>query len=282
LLAYNLESAYGEAEKERKDNDQLVGKLMLGVSGNRERFDLSDYLVHFTKDPEPYWNMLKILGGQELVAGPLAFGCSRNVQNLDQAINRAICFSETPLGYLKKFAKNRSEYGIGFSKNFILENGGMPIWYVPTGSTVSKAIHQLMKLGKERDPDDRKKKTINYDNPIWNLCSFVEETRDFGRMQHQFQWEREWRIAGAELKFKPNDVAFLIIPERLHVNARQFFRNAALENTGPAYLECPFIDGNWGLSKYAQERSNKKTTKIVNEVVSSLLSEAVPKAKKKK
>lgn len=250
LLKQVLQAAYLEAEKERKSNEKLVKKLVLGMPGSRERFDLSDYLVHFAKGPQAYWTMLEILGGQELLAGETAVGCSRDQKKFDQERNRAICFSETPLGYLDKFAKRRSQYGIGFSKKFILKNQGMPIWYVPTGTNAYRAIHNLLAMAKHPDPDDLRRKLIDDDHPIWSLCPFIEETRDFGRVQHQYQWEREWRVNATKLKFKPSDVAFLIIPERLHVNARAFFVNAKNENTGPAYLGCPYIDATWNLDKY--------------------------------
>lgn len=252
LLAFALESAYKEAQRERKRNQKLVETLMLGTTGNRERHDLSEYLVHFTKEPKAYWKMLNILGSQKLKAGLTPFGCSRNIdKKLDSTKNRAICFSETPLGFMQRFASKRSEYGIGFSKRFILERGGMPIWYVPAGSSAFKALHKSMTSGKERDPADRRRKLIKYEDPIWDLCPLIEETRDFGFIQHQFQWEREWRLVAREMKFKVRDVAFLVIPEALHVNARQFFRDAERENTGPAYLDCPYIDGSWDLAKYS-------------------------------
>lgn len=250
LFQEMLLEAKQAAQKAREGNEKLVKKLVLGMPGSKDRLDLSNYLIHFAKGPKAYWTMLEILGGQNLLAGPTAFGCSRNEKNLDQARNRAICFSETPLGYLSKFAKLRSNYGIGFSKKFVLKNLGMPIWYVPTGSDAQKAIRGLIKTAKRPEPADLRRRLIDEEYPVWSLCPFIEETRDFGKNQHQFQWEREWRIRATELKFKPSDVAFLIIPERLHGNARGFFANAKEENTGPAYLDCPYIDAKWDLDKY--------------------------------
>ena len=46
------------------------------------------------------------------------------------------------------------------------------------------------------------------------------------------------------LRFHPDDVAFLFIPEEFHERARQFFVDAREGNTGPAYL-CPYIDPGW-------------------------------------
>jgi hypothetical protein len=254
LRAAALQIASKGAQSDQKRNRQLVKKLMLGIAGNRDRYDLSEYLVHFTKDPDAYFKMLNILGSQSLQAGQKPFGCSRyGDKTLDEKKNRAICFSEAPLGFMHKFASKRSVYGIGFPKKYIVAKGGLPIWYVPSGSTAHIAIRELRQLGKEQNPADRRRKMIKYDNPIWNLCPFIEETRDFGKLQHQYQWEREWRIVDSELKFAVNSVTFLIIPEFLHVNARQFFREAKRENTGPSYLNCPYIDGSWNLARYCDE-----------------------------
>jgi hypothetical protein len=41
---------------------------------------------------------------------------------------------------------------------------------------------------------------------------------------------------------------FLIIPEQLHVKAKDFFENARVENIGPSY-NCPFIDAHWTWGK---------------------------------
>jgi hypothetical protein len=58
-----------------------------------------------------------------------------------------------------------------------------------------------------------------------------------------FKWEREWRKLG-DFNFFEEDVQFLILPAKLHVAARRFFKDAENENTGPFY-DCPFIDPSW-------------------------------------
>jgi hypothetical protein len=40
---------------------------------------------------------------------------------------------------------------------------------------------------------------------------------------YRFEWEREWRHV-RDLNFTVQDVAFLIIPENLHQNARIFLK----------------------------------------------------------
>jgi len=43
-------------------------------------------------------------------------------------------------------------------------------------------------------------------------------------------------------------VAFLIIPEELHVKAQMFYHEVREENSGPFY-GCPYIDSSWDLDK---------------------------------
>jgi hypothetical protein len=58
-----------------------------------------------------------------------------------------------------------------------------------------------------------------------------------------WRWEREWRVPGG-LQFKPEDVAFVFLPEESHDAARGFLVDHQTANTGPAYL-CPYIDPGW-------------------------------------
>lgn len=46
------------------------------------------------------------------------------------------------------------------------------------------------------------------------------------------------------MTFHPGDVAFLILPEDEHDKARQFFADAELAHTGPAYFPA-YIDPRW-------------------------------------
>ena len=59
-------------------------------------------------------------------------------------------------------------------------------------------------------------------HPIWRITPFVDAPGKYGNSSYFFEWEREWRKAG-HFKFSENDVAFLIIPEKLHDAARGFF-----------------------------------------------------------
>ncbi len=214
---------------------------------------MSNYLVHFTKgtnaaaraatgskeasDPA-YDTMISILGSAKLIATPTGIAKSL-APDLDQ--QKAVCFSEIPPGeWLRLSEWRKSQFGIGFSKQFISERSGGPILYARQGSKQNAAVRTLMELGA-RDPA----------NPIWSITPMIDAPGVYGRTTYEYEWEREWRHIGT-LKFEPEDVAFLFIPEELHPQARAFFSNAYHENTGPAYF-CPFIDAKWSRERVEEE-----------------------------
>lgn len=155
-------------------------------------------------------------------------------------LNRPACFSEVPLHLLGRLMKTRSEYGVGFSQCFLRAKGGGRLWYVEDDSGPAEALVKLV--------DERREAGIDLADPLWQVTPFIDlaSTKSaFG----DFLWEREWRVPGG-LRFEPDDVKFLFIPEDLHDQARQFFTDAGVANDGPAYL-CPYIDVNWDREKIA-------------------------------
>ncbi len=159
------------------------------------------------------------------------FGVARNNAPTGRSQNVA-CFSEVPLFNLKKIAHRRSEYGIGFTKEFARSRGALPIWYVEKDSQQHKYIEALIARAKS-----------STDDPIWGLTPFIDIPGDYPTGVYRFEWEREWRC-NSDFSFSESDVAFLIIPERLHKQARIFFDEAKRDNSGPAF-DCPYIDSSW-------------------------------------
>lgn len=198
--------------------------------------DMSDYVVHFTKPcngSNAYENCLSILADR-LLEARTPFGIARYRAPLPLT-QCSVCFSEVPLHLINRLVERRGSYGVGFTKDHILQRGGGPIWYVENGSEMSIAMNLLIEqaLGTN-NPDEE---------PIWRITPFIDLPGDYPGGAYRFEWEREWRIVG-DLQFSENDVAFLIIPEELHQQARIFFENALQDHIGPAYL-CPYIDASW-------------------------------------
>ncbi len=210
-------------------------------------YDMSDYVVHFTKESNektPYDNQISILHSGVLRAMS-SFGIARKLAHASVA-QKAACFSEIPLHLISRLAERRGGYGIGFTKQFLLERGGGPIWYVERDGPAERAIQNLIFQALASNSPEA--------SSIWTLTPFVDSTGDYATGTYRFEWEREWRHLG-DLHFTPSDVAFLIIPEELHKNAYAFFQNAYQKNLGPAYF-CPYIDPGWNFERLRETLSS--------------------------
>lgn len=215
--------------------------------------DMSDYVVHFVKRPcgtasiasaapvtssaADYDSIISILGNGVIEARN-AFGIARDLAP-DPKSQKVACFSEVPLHMLKRLVNRRgTSYGIGFTKQLVVNKGGGPIMYAYIGTPHEKAIRSMMEVAAmDRGAD------------IWKLTPLVDSAGASrgGGAPYLFEWEREWRHVG-NFSFAPADAAFLLIPEELHQSAKSFFEDAETDNTGPAY-KCPFIDPTWDISR---------------------------------
>jgi hypothetical protein len=207
--------------------------------------DFSEFVTHFTK-PTPtrsrteYDNHLSICGSCRLIAAN-PFGIARSIAPVIN-MQKTVCFSEVPLHCLDRIADRRSRYGIGFTKEYAKSKGAIPVWYVEKDSIQHNSINHLV--------DTALRSAAPADDPIWRLTPFIDVTGNYPTGTYRFEWEREWRSVG-DFTFDETDVAFLIIPEELHVLACEFFRKARDEHTGPCY-RCPYIDSSWGIDKVAR------------------------------
>lgn len=223
--------------------------MALGFQGSGDWLDLSDYVVHFTKGGEDAGaeTLIHILGGGLLRRGPDAFGAARDVWQLRET-QRAVCFSEIPLGFLHRIVeRRRSRYGIGFHKRFVQAHGGAPLWYVEHGSQQHQAIDRLMQRARASTSTD--------DDPVWHLTPFVDIWAKGTPYTYDFRWEREWRLTN-DLAFTPDDVEFVFMPEDVHQTARDFFKEHYDAGTGPAYF-CPFIDPTWSVERIESALENE-------------------------
>lgn len=225
--------------------------------------DMSEYVVHFTKAPPPpkplrqrsvgkglsrteflrelahfrqadrtgYFPMMDILGSGAIKARK-PFGAAKNVAGLGDS-QYAVCLSEVPFGQWKRLTAKRSLYGIGFHQSVIKKKGAR-VWYVDKDSRQERAVKKAVAQGIAN-----LKKT----DPIWKLTPFIDFPGRYFHANYQYEWEREWRVVG-DLDFEPTDVAFLLLPARLHHRALQFFVDAEFGQTGPGYF-CPYVDPRW-------------------------------------
>ena len=199
--------------------------------------DMSDFVVHYTRDggdESDYKDFLSILGSGLLRGGgPHGLAGKRAPAS---APHLSVCLSEIPLDMLDRLLARRGRYGIGFTKDFVLQRGGGPVWYVERGGEADSAVETLIAHALENPDDDVSK-------AIWEATPFIDGMGHFSSGPYRFEWEREWRVIGS-LAFRPSDVALLLMPESQHDYARTFFADAQIENIGPNYT-CPMIDPTW-------------------------------------
>ena len=202
---------------------------MLGYRGNPAWRDMSEYVVHFTRDVgdrSASETLYVILDADQLEPGPRPFGAARNLDALVDS-QRVVCFSEIPLDRLDRLvARRRSRYGVGFTQDWITQAGGARVWYVDRDSAAYRAFQELLR---------QRLRPWDANDPLWALTPFIDFPGEYGDTSYRFEWEREWRVPGS-VGFSPENVAFLFGPEEAH--------SEMVEKVGSNYL-CPCIDPLW-------------------------------------
>ncbi len=175
----------------------VVPDHLLGDTRDNTWGDMSNYVVHLTKDPTV---LGAILGtGWMKASGPFGYSHFRSIAEL-RARHRSVCFSEVPLDELGRLTRRRGHYGIGFTKGFLRLNQGARVWYVDQGSVQASSLNShLGPLVAAKD----------FTNPIWELTPFIDLVMPG---IYEWDWEREWRVRG-DLHFTLADVAFVVTPE---------------------------------------------------------------------
>jgi len=105
---------------------------------------ISNELTHFVGRKEPnqdqqYSLFSKILREGLLshpphmrsVSGGIMAPANGKLSDNNLFIPQAICFCDIPYSNIKIHIDKYSQFGISFSKDFIIENGGSPVFYIP-------------------------------------------------------------------------------------------------------------------------------------------------------
>jgi hypothetical protein len=146
------------------------------------RFDISDWLIHFTARGSPdeaFSRLTNIIRESRII------GSSRFIRGG----YRCVCFTEAPLAafaaqFLRRFPFSRySPFGLMFEKRWVYERGGRPAIYEPDRE------FELL-------PEELRWRHVRYEP-----CG--EEAIDF-------TWEREWRVRCDELPFTPVEAAIVV------------------------------------------------------------------------
>lgn len=218
---------------------------LLGARKDPKWRDMSDYLVHFTSSAA---TLLSILYAQQVEARR-PYGWARK-DTRTRARHLSACFSEAPIDQLDRLVKRHGQFGIAFSREYVLSRGGQRVWYLQQEGLQEELFNAFSPLFRT-DPDRR--------DPLWELSPFIDRVMP----DYQFDWEREWRVVGG-LPFDLSDVQFLIIPvgssqelfehpapgvQTLPANALAFWSDvvAALGDDEDRYIEeflLSYVDPN--------------------------------------
>jgi hypothetical protein len=173
--------------------------MVLGYRGRAEWRDMSDFLVHLTDSRESF---ISIVREDSIAAAPL--GAVKGHPALDRLPSqKSCCLSEIPLDYLDRLTDRHGLYGLGFSKQFIQGVGGVRVWYLDKGVETADALFESIRRDWYADPDET--------SLIWKLTPFI----DYVMPNHEFEWEREWRVVDGLSNFI-DDVIFIFAPEEEH------------------------------------------------------------------
>lgn len=152
-----------------------------------------------------------------------------------------VCFCDIPTEDLHIHIQKYGPFGISFSKDFIAQNGGSPVYYLPKNAYV--ASWKKEKLGRFFDniglkfykfvkdkcsqPIEENDRYINLDylNLLgFNILGYIKFF-DHNLPEddpNNFYFEREWRVLG-NVNFKLTDVQRILLPKSYSKKFREDF-----------------------------------------------------------
>jgi len=205
--------------------DRLKGRELVAQEFGRldvieRREDVSRFMVHLTRDDRADFiedggtareNLISILQDKEIKAYNAYCYHHYKLNSLPKRIQeefKVACFSEAPLNEIKNLITpvegqrcRLAPYGLVFTKPWLLKKGAQPALYINCygdNRIVRKAFDQVFYGSKE----------LKFADDKWRMLPFVNVMQE----NHDFAWEREWRIVGG-LKFSYGNVPCLVLPE---------------------------------------------------------------------
>lgn len=188
--------------------------MVLGYRGNPTWRDMSEYVVHFCRTRAALIDILT----SGAIEGRTPFGWAREYEkerdaaqqrgeNLrDYPTQKSVCLSEVPLDLLDRLVDRRGPWGLGFTKQSVIADGGAPVWYVEKDTKLASALTGLQQSltthGPRRD---------------WHrITPFINKVGEFpDGTVYRFEWEREWRVP-RRLDLGAGHPAFLFAPTAEH------------------------------------------------------------------
>jgi len=214
--------------------------MVLGYRRHAGWRDMSEYVVHFCRTREALIGIMT----SGAIEGRTPFGWAREYeQERDAAQQRGeplygyptqkcVCLSEVPLDLLDRLIDRRGPWGLGFTRQSVVDDGGAPVWYVEKDTSLASA---LTRLQHSLTPEQRR--------GWYNITRFIDKTGEFpDGSVYRFEWEREWRVP-RRLDLGVKCPVFLFAPEAEH--AQLVADLTALGVGATAQGIPPLLDPTW-------------------------------------
>lgn len=167
--------------------------------------DISTFMVHLTRNTEDCKsakeNLIDILCTR-VIQPRNSKGLFYATEGLRDA-TRSVCFSETPFNAIKHLIGKQSgrgvelgTYGLVFSKDFLIQKGANPVFYVNTYANQERR-DAIIKAMKQMDPYIQKQIAPYVEIFGWTGSGGI----------YDFHREREWRYPG-DFEFGWKDIIF--------------------------------------------------------------------------
>jgi len=183
--------------------------------------DTSTFLVHLTRNTEDgrpaKENLIEIICSR-IIEPRNAKGLFYAVEEVSHEV-RSVCFNETPLSCIRHMIGKLhgrdielSPYGLVFSKDFLIQKGANPVFYVNTYANQNR---------KQSFVDTVRKLDAARQKEIAPYIDIFGWTKAGGEL-YDFQWEHEWRYSG-NFEFEWKDIIFGLCEDEYIDELEQLF-----------------------------------------------------------
>lgn len=223
--------------KEKTPNKQYE-RLLKILNEGKLIHDLTDKIMGISASAEPTSGVL------------IRVRPNAKLSNNEMFNPEMVCFCDIPVEDLNIHIQKYSPFGLSFEKNFIVQHGGAPVYYIPKEAAVK--IEILARVGHNKgelfnkivpklcayfnidyktiqSPSNTDSSSIStklllgsfLDLHILSYLQFFDHNLPDDH-EKNYYFEREWRIVG-KLKFKISDVKRIFMPGRYSEQFRKDF-----------------------------------------------------------
>lgn len=171
-------------------------------------------------------------GVQPSCAPPLVeYTCAESLVSNLAVMGNYVCFCDIPVGDLALHIAKYGPFGIAFLKDYLVELGVSPVWYVPVGASVSgrtgqkaQQIEELVKglyLTLGVGENERQQLWLSVMGNILPYLKFFDHTKADADKDNYYM-EREWRVVG-RVGFELANIERVILPRDYVERFRQDF-----------------------------------------------------------